>query len=71
MVENNQLERDAAGVPHDNWKVVAVVKPDLDPKRPTAWNQAHAWLAQANQTAMAIIEKDMRRSAAAAARGAN
>lgn len=71
MVENNHLSRDGVGATSDNWKVVAVVKPDQDPKKPSAHVQAHRWLADANEKVFALMDEDMRRSEAAAARGTN
>lgn len=69
LVENNQPTRDERGDLHDHWKVVAVVKPDADPKAPSASMQAHKWLADANRTVLGMTAEDMRRKNIAAARG--
>lgn len=54
MVESGELIRDAAGVPSEHWKVVAVAKGER------AYQEAMEWLENANVEIMALIMEDVR-----------
>lgn len=63
FVENNQPQRKEDDSLEDHWKVVAVVKKDHTGRNPhTPWDEAHMWLADANEKVMALANEAMRRA---------
>lgn len=58
FIENNQPIRKDDDSLEENWKVVAVVKKDHTGRnKREPWDEAHMWLADANEKVMAVVRE--------------